>query len=234
MKKEYIKLQLKDLIPYKNNPRKNDQAVPYVEESIEQVGYITPIVVDENNVIMAGHTRAKALLAKNGGTDTEEVDVLRVSGLTEEQKRKFRILDNKTNEFAEWDFDKLEKELADLDFGEFDFDFDLSSDGWETKQQTATQYSTSTEQTNKPNEEPTFTPEGVKTGEGDGNAEDPFLPEGYDDSEIQQYTDNQENYVVKKRVIITFLPEREQDLLNLLNLSELDKVVYDIEEILGE
>ena len=66
MRKEYIKLKLADLIPYENNPRKNDDAVPYVAESIEQCGYITPIVVDENNVILAGHTRLKALL-KIGG-----------------------------------------------------------------------------------------------------------------------------------------------------------------------
>ena len=56
------------------------------------------------------------------------MDVLRVSDLTEEQKKKFRILDNKTNEFAEWDFSKLEKELEDLDFCEFDFDFGFNSE----------------------------------------------------------------------------------------------------------
>lgn len=83
MKKEYITLKLKDIKPYDKNPRKNEAAVPDVAESIKQVGYITPIVVDEDNVVLCGHTRLKAL-KRNG---EKEVDgVLRVSGLTDEQK----------------------------------------------------------------------------------------------------------------------------------------------------
>ena len=124
VKKEYIKMPIDQLIPYENNPRKNDEAVPYVEESINQVGYITPIVIDENNVILAGHTRLKALKEKN---ESEEIEVLKVSGLSDEQKRKYRLLDNKTGEKASWDFSKLEEELADLDFGDFDFGFETDS-----------------------------------------------------------------------------------------------------------
>ena len=88
MKKEYIKMSIDQLIPYENNPRKNDEAVSYVEESINQVGYITPIVIDENNVILSGHTRLKAILAQKGGALSDTVDVLRVSGLSDEQKKK--------------------------------------------------------------------------------------------------------------------------------------------------
>lgn len=121
MIKEYIKVKLKDLVPYENNPRKNEEAVPFVEESINQVGYIAPIIIDENNVILAGHTRMKALIEKED--IDEEIDVLRVSELTEEQKRKYRLLDNKTGEKAGWDFAKLEEELEGLDFGDFDFEF---------------------------------------------------------------------------------------------------------------
>lgn len=125
MQKEYITLKIKDIIPYEKNPRKNDAAVPDVAESIKQVGYITPIVVDENNVILCGHTRLKAL-KKNG---EKEVDgVLRVSGLTEEQKRKYRLLDNKTNEKAEWDFDLLAEEIADLDFSGFELDWGMEKE----------------------------------------------------------------------------------------------------------
>lgn len=130
MIKEYITLKVKDIIPYKKNPRKNDNAVPDVAESIKEVGYITPIVVDENNVILCGHTRLKAL-KKNG---EKEVDgVLRVSGLTEEQKRKYRLLDNKTNEKAEWDFDLLAEEIADLDFSGFDLDWGIPETEEETE-----------------------------------------------------------------------------------------------------
>ena len=117
MKKEYISMDLNDLVPYENNPRRNDDAVPYVEESIKQVGYITPIVVDENNIILCGHTRLKALLHSG----EKKADVLKVSGLTEEQKKKYRLLDNKTGERAEWDFDRLESEISEIDFNGFDF-----------------------------------------------------------------------------------------------------------------
>lgn len=128
MVKEYVKMHLCDLIPYANNPRKNDEAAKYVEESINQVGYITPIIIDENNVVLAGHTRLKAILAKNGGALSDIVEVLQVSGLSDEQKRKFRLLDNKTNEFSDWDFEALNQELDGLDFNGFNFEFYSSND----------------------------------------------------------------------------------------------------------
>jgi hypothetical protein len=124
MTKTYETVMLSKLVPYANNPRKNDDAVPAVEASIEQVGYITPIVVDENYEVLAGHTRLKALNAMG----TKEAEVLIVEGLTDEEKRKYRILDNKTGDFAEWDVDLLEVELADLDFGDFVFGFDFNVD----------------------------------------------------------------------------------------------------------
>ena len=105
--------------PYESNPRLNDGAVDAVAESIRQCGYCAPFVVDENMVILAGHTRHKAL-GKLGYTDAE---VCVVYGLTSDQKRKYRILDNKTNELAQWDFALLEQELAELDFDGFDFGF---------------------------------------------------------------------------------------------------------------
>jgi DNA modification methylase len=124
VKKEHITLRLDEIVPYENNPRVNDQAVPAVMESIQQCTYINDIIVDEANVILAGHTRYKAL-QRLGYT---EVEVCRVTGLTEEQKRKYRLLDNKTGELAEWDMEKLEQELEGLDFGDFDFEFHLEGD----------------------------------------------------------------------------------------------------------
>lgn len=106
--------------PYAKNPRKNDQAVFAVAESIRQCGYIAPIVVDENMQILAGHTRYKALLKL--GISNAQVAV--VEGLTEDQKRKYRLLDNKTAEFAQWDFALLSGELEGMDFLDFDFGFD--------------------------------------------------------------------------------------------------------------
>ena len=108
-----------DIRPYAKNPRINDQAVESVAESIKQCGYIAPSVVDENMEILAGHTRYKALLRL--GITNAQVAV--ASGLSNAQKRKYRVLDNKTAEIAVWDLPILEKELDSLDFGEFDFGF---------------------------------------------------------------------------------------------------------------
>lgn len=111
------KLKLSEITPYENNPRKNDGAVNAVAESIRQCSYITPIIVDENHVIIAGHTRYKALIALG----ESEAECLVCDGLTEEQKKKYRFLDNKTGEKAAWDLMKLEVELEGLDLEGFDF-----------------------------------------------------------------------------------------------------------------
>lgn len=115
---------LSDIHPYPNNPRKNDNAVDAVAESIRQCGYIAPIIVDENGVILAGHTRYKALQKLGRSV----ADVVVKTGLSDEQKRKYRILDNKTAELAEWDYDLLKQELENIDFAElenFDFAWDF-------------------------------------------------------------------------------------------------------------
>ena len=118
--KEQITLNINDIKEYENNPRINNMAVDDVAESIKQCGYINPIIVDENNVILAGHTRKKGL--EKLGKD--KIQVLKVTGLSEEQKKKYRILDNKTAEKSEWDFDKLQQELEELDFEDYDFGFE--------------------------------------------------------------------------------------------------------------
>lgn len=124
MKKELKRVKLTEIKPYANNPRHNDNAVETVAESIRQCEYIAPIIVDENMIILAGHTRHKALKALG----KKEAEVMIVTGLTNEQKRKYRLLDNKTNEFASWDIDALEVELEDIDFEGFDFGFDIEDE----------------------------------------------------------------------------------------------------------
>lgn len=115
---------VKDIKPYPNNPRINDRAVNDVMASIEQCGYCSPIIVDEDYVVLAGHTRLKAV--KKLGWKTVEVIVK--DGMTEEMKKKYRLLDNKTGELAEWDMEKLEWELQGLDFGSYDFGFSISNE----------------------------------------------------------------------------------------------------------
>lgn len=121
---ELVEISIKDIHPYERNPRKNDGAVSSVSESIKQCGYVAPIIVDEDHVILAGHTRLKAL--KKLGYKTAPVVIK--EGLTDEQKRKYRILDNKTGELAEWNFDLLAEELEGLDFGDLDMDWGLEED----------------------------------------------------------------------------------------------------------
>lgn len=127
---EIRNISLDEITPYPKNPRKNDQAVDSVAESIRQCGYVAPIIVDENNVILAGHTRYKAL-KKLGKTEAE---VVVKSGLSDEQKRKYRLLDNKTNELAEWDFDLLAGELEGLDFGALELDWGMDTEESESKE----------------------------------------------------------------------------------------------------
>ncbi|MCU0289412.1 MAG: ParB N-terminal domain-containing protein [Acidobacteria bacterium] len=78
-------------------------------KSILRLGYRSPIIVDENNVILAGHTRLKAL--KKMGWD-EIPFVVQYTDLSDEQKREYRIRDNKTAEIAEWDFEILEADFT--------------------------------------------------------------------------------------------------------------------------
>jgi DNA modification methylase len=102
--------------PYERNPRINDKAVEAVSRSIREFGWQVPIVVDESNVIIAGHTRYKAALALG----MVEVPVSVARGLTPDQVRAYRIADNKTSELAEWNYDLLPLELSELQATEFD------------------------------------------------------------------------------------------------------------------
>lgn len=132
------RVQIAEIVPYENNPRRNDDAVEAVAESIRQCGYRARIIVDENMVVLAGHTRLKAM-QRLGWTECE---VQVEDDLSEEQKRKYRLLDNKMSELAGWDFDRLTQELDGLDFEGMDIDWrlpdvspiDLEEDGGENRQ----------------------------------------------------------------------------------------------------
>lgn len=123
-------VKLRDIHPYPNNPRKNDAAVEAVVKSIQQCGYVAPIIVDENGEILAGHTRYKALKK----LAYESCEILVKGGLSVEQKRKYRLLDNKTNELAEWDLNLLTQELEDLDFDDLELDWELPEEKAEVKE----------------------------------------------------------------------------------------------------
>lgn len=127
---QITELRVDDLIPYENNPRHNDNAVEIVAQSIKDFGFKVPIVVDHNLIVVTGHTRLKA--AQRLGMET--VPCIMADDLTPEQIKAFRLADNKTSEYATWDFEKLEQELRDLDAMDFDmsvFDFRLEPKGLE-------------------------------------------------------------------------------------------------------
>jgi len=187
-----IEMDINSVKPYEKNPRKNDDAVKYVANSIMTFGFKVPIVVDKNNVVVAGHTRLKA--AKQLGMET--VPVIIADDLTDEQVKAFRIADNKVADQSEWDNDLLGQEIAELlniddidmtDFGFGEFELTMLTEDFE--------------------------------------------PEPYDKDLEEQYSQNSNTFLAKKRVIITYSEENEQALLDMLGLEELKKIVYDMSEL---
>lgn len=117
--------KIADISPYENNPRKNDEAVKYVAESIRTFGFKVPIVIDKHGIIVAGHTRYKAAKKLN----LKEVPCIVADDLTDEQVKAFRLADNKVAEKAEWDFELLDLELDDL------LDFDMTVFGFDEEEE---------------------------------------------------------------------------------------------------
>lgn len=106
------------ITPYEDNPRLNDAAVDGVAMSIEQFGFTVPIVVDEDNVIITGHTRRKAAIQLG----MKEVPIIVATHLSEQQVRAFRLADNKVAESAKWDDQALSREMELLSASGFSLD----------------------------------------------------------------------------------------------------------------
>ena len=118
---QVIERKLKELQPYEKNPRRNDDAVKAVAESIKQFGFKVPIVIDKNDVIVCGHTRYKAARRLH----LSAVPCVIADDLTDEQIKAYRLADNKVSELAEWDMDLLYgelKSLSDIDMSELGFE----------------------------------------------------------------------------------------------------------------
>lgn len=128
-----VQKKVVELIPYEDNPRNNKDAVQYVVNSIKEFGFKVPLVIDKDDVIVAGHTRW--LASREIGI--EEVPCIIADDLTDEQVKAFRLADNKVSEAAGWDWIKLDKELEELnlDMTKFNFtvpDIDGIEDFFET------------------------------------------------------------------------------------------------------
>lgn len=121
---EIIYKKISEITPYENNPRFNDNAVQYVANSIKEFGFKVPIVIDKNNIIIAGHTRLKASIELG----LKEVPCVIADGLTEEQVNAFRLADNKVSEASNWDFLNLKEEMKNIttidmkDFGFLEYE----------------------------------------------------------------------------------------------------------------
>ena len=186
-------VKIGDLKPYENNPRFNDEAVQYVANSIKQFGFKVPMVIDKNNVIVAGHTRYKASLELG----LKELPCIIADDLTPTQIKAFRIAENKTNDLASWNDDLLGEELKDIlddidmtDFGFGDFELSMLTDD--------------------------------------------MNPDAYDEELIKQYSSNSDDFLLNKRIIITYkTPEETQFLKDLIKEDKEELgVVYKIEDIM--
>lgn len=115
--KEIKYIPVSEIIPYENNPRKNEEAAKMAAESIKQFGFNVPILLDRNNVIIAGHTRYKAAI--DLGLEKAPCIIL---DLDEKLTRQYRIIDNKTSDLSSWDYEKLTYEMdsvPEIDFSVF-------------------------------------------------------------------------------------------------------------------
>ena len=107
---------VQEIVPYAKNPRKNDDAVDKVIESIKEFGFRNPLILDSSGVVIAGHTRLKAAI-KLG---MSEVPCIMADDLTPEKVKAYRIADNKSAEYSKWDFEALAAELDDLQKAGYD------------------------------------------------------------------------------------------------------------------
>ena len=128
---EVFDISTDKLIPYINNPRKNLNAVDSVAASIKEFGFKVPIIIDKDNVIVAGHTRL--LAARKLGLP--EVPCLIADDLTPAQIKAFRLADNKVAELAEWNMEMLAIELETVGFDMTEFGFELPEETGETEEE---------------------------------------------------------------------------------------------------
>ena len=117
--------QIEELKAYDKNPRRTPkEAVKAVANSIREFGFKVPVIIDKDNVIVAGHTRLLAAQELR----LKEVPCIVADDLTPEQVKAFRLADNKTAELSGWDFEVLDAELADLNLDMSQFGFEINDE----------------------------------------------------------------------------------------------------------
>ena len=210
VKLEIVYLPVDSLEEYDGNARDHgEEDVAAIKRSIEKFGFDDPIGIwSDHNVIVEGHGRllaAKALGMK-------EVPCIRLDHMTDAERKAYGLAHNKTAELSRWNFGKLEMELSNLgefNMGDFGFGFSNGSSDFGV--------------VTNPEEEYGSNDEGFR------NYQEPLTKE-----ELESYSDNAEDFLMKRRVIITYLPEQEEELKNLLGITEERmRVVYSLDELTG-
>ncbi len=210
LKIEYLPVDA--LEEYDGNAREHgEEDVAAIKRSIEKFGFDDPIGIwSDHNVIVEGHGRLMAAKALG----LKEVPCIRLDHMTDEERRAYGLAHNKTAELSRWNFGKLEMELQNLgkfNMGDFGFGF---SNGSSLFQQTS--------------DEPDI-PYG-QDDEGFKEYQEPLSKE-----ELDAYSDNAEDFLLKRRVIITYLPEQEDQLKALIGIDdEKMRVVYSLDELIGD
>ena len=211
VKLEIVYLPVDALEEYEGNARDHgEEDVAAIQRSIEKFGFDDPIGIwSDHNVIVEGHGRLMAAKALG----MKEVPCIRLDHMTDAERKAYGLAHNKTAELSRWNFGKLEMELSGLgefNMGDFGFGFSNgSSDFGMVQNDPETEY-----------------------GAGDEGFKD--YQEPLSKEELEAYSDNAEDFLLKRRIIITYLPEQEEELKNLLGITdEKMRVVYSLEDLTG-
>lgn len=202
--------------PYPNNAKLHPQEqVHQIANSIKRFGWQQDTVITADNVVVVGHGRRLAAIELGCKMPFHRVGK-NADELTEKDIKALRLADNKTAESG-MDFGKLKLELDDLkEFGMSDFGFAMSSDG----------FMNPVEDTNNSGESDELPDYG---DEGFAEYQEPLSKE-----ELEKYSDSADNFLMKRRIIITYMPEQEEEIKRMLGITdEKMRVVYDLDELIG-
>ncbi len=187
LKIEYLSKE--ELKPYANNAKIHTaEQVKQIKESIKEFGFNDPIAIWHDNEIIEGHGR---LLAVMEMPEIETVPVIRLDGLTDEERKAYTLVHNKLTMNTGFDVELLSLEIDSIN------DIDLSKFGFEPE-------------------------------------DDPYIPEPFDEDLMKQYDDHSDDFLLRRRVIITYAPEKEMQVCEWLGVEpDSMKVVYDFDELMG-
>lgn len=204
------------VIPYERNAKiHTDKQIENICTSIRRFGWQQDTVITSDNVLVIGHGRQLAAIKLGCEMPYHVIDKT-ADELTDKDIRELRIADNQTNAETGLDFSMLSTEIDDLRFDGFDFGFGQTETNWE--------YTDSNVQSDTGEWRP------LESDEGYIEEQEPLSKE-----ELEAYSSAADDFLAKRRVIITFNPEQEEDIKRLLGIT-VDKlrVVYDLNELIEE